>query len=802
MHNTFPRHVLILLATAFAAMPVLSPRAEAAVEVNVTHVGFRAVGRGDVVRAGSWAPVLVDLALTAQQVSFDGRLRVGQTDADGDECYDEVEAHLRADTGGTQRAVLYALPTSRNGATRVYVELFDAEGHATQVVSQGELTFRAMPAEPPELAQDDDVIILEVSAGTGGRVQDLVAPDQAERMERRPVVALASPSDLPELWIGLDMVDHIIWEDADPAALTNRQLAALLEWTRQGGTLLVAAARGAPRIVQTAALAEALPVQLGDIIPVDDLVDVRERLLNVNAQDLDDPGFSPSVPLVRVTPRPGAKVLAREDAFNADVITRGALGRGQVLFCAIALKDLFSAPGAAHLFFQTLFGLKTWDTDRATSVTPRSVLRRVVAMVSFATSGTMYLLLAGVLSFGYILAATFGGWALLGRRGWLHHSWTAFALIAVVASLLSVVVVRAIHGFGDTLHQFTVVDMNAGSAYGNAMVMLGIKSGVDRRADFWLPSDPLAEVEPGASNNFLRPMPGGEESAEAASSFADPEPYRATPSRAQLERVRMRATLKRLEGRWSGPVGGRVTGQVFVRRVFGEDSGPYDFRFTGDSYVSSELGVLLRDCYVLHTVYDPLVDPQGPRLPSGRKRNDEIYAYYIGDLPGDGSRVLLAPRCYTAKDPDKQYEQMKQNALIERQPQWALPFRSVVSQIGAGITGDAGLALGTEENAILLMSTISEFDALHGASSADYAIGINTYSRDGLRWLDIDEQLRSDQIVLIGFADDPGPVRLFRREGNRPFSRIEPREGRSLTVYRVRIPVNQRSADAAATPDA
>lgn len=802
MRYTSHRHARVLLTAALAIAAALSARAHAAVEVNVTHVGFRAVGRGDVVRAGSWAPVLVDLALTAQQVSFDGRLRVGQTDSDGDECYDEVEVHLRVDTGGTQRAVLYTLPSSHSGATRVYVELFDTEGRATPVVSQGELTFRAIPAQQPELARDDDVIILEVSAGTGGRVQDLVAPDQAERLERRPVVALTSPSDLPELWIGLEMVDHVIWEDADPSALTGRQLAALLDWTRQGGTLLLAAARSAAQIVQTAALAEALPVQLGEVIPVGDLVDVRERLLGVHSGDLDDPGFSPAVPLVRVTPRPGAKVLAREDEFSADVITRGAFGRGQVLFCSIALKDLFSAPGAAHQFFQTLFGLKTWDTDRATSIMPRSVLRRVVAMVSFATSGTLYLLLAGVLSFGYILAATFGGWALLGRRGWLHHSWTAFALIAVVASLLSVFVVRTIHGFGDTLHQLTVVDMDAGSAYGHAMVMLGIKSGVDRRADFWLPSDPLAEVEPGASTNFLRPMPGGEESAGSASSFADPEPYRSTPSQAQLARVRMRATLKQLEGRWSGPVGGRVTGQVFVHRVSGENSGPYDFRFTGDSYVANALGVSLRDCYVLQTVYDPLVDASGPRLPSGRKRNDEIYAYYLGDLPGDGSKVLLAPRCYTAKDPDKQYEQMKKNSLVELQPVWALPFRSVVSQIGAGITGDAGLALGTEENAILLMSTISEYDPFHGASSAEFAMGINTYSRDGLRWLDIDEQLRSDQIVLIGFADDPGPVRLCRREGNRPFARIEPRNGHSLTVYRIRIPVGQRLADAAATPDA
>ena len=42
---------------------------------------------------------------------------------------------------------------------------------------------------------------------------------------------------------------------------------------------------------------------------------------------------------------------------------------------------------------------------------------------------------------------------------------------------------------------------------------------------------------------------------------------------------------------------------------------------------------------------------------------------------------------------------------------------------------------------------------------------------------------------MIGFADDPGPVRLFSRQGDRPYKICEPDPKRSWTMYRIRIPI-------------
>ena len=51
------------------------------------------------------------------------------------------------------------------------------------------------------------------------------------------------------------------------------------------------------------------------------------------------------------------------------------------------------------------------------------------------------------------------------------------------------------------------------------------------------------------------------------------------------------------------------------------------------------------------------------------------------------------------------------------------------------------------------------------------------------------EQLRRESVILIGFAEDPGPARLFRRTGDRPYAVLKPDPDRSWTMYRVRIPV-------------
>ncbi|MCH8243162.1 MAG: hypothetical protein IH897_11220, partial [Planctomycetes bacterium] len=504
------------------------------VEVNVTRVGFPTLQRGDVVRSGAWIPIIVDLSLVDKQ-SFSGSIRVAQFDADGDECFDRVDVHLRAETGGTQRHYLYVLANPSRSQGRFVLELFNDEGEPVKVLSQGELTFRAFPAEQPAVIGDDDIVILSVSTGAIGRVQDLVGPDQQILYYRPLHIGHISPSDLPELWIGLETVDFVIWDDARPEELTERQVAALLEWVRQGGTLLLAASRTAGSLRLTKAIDAVLPVDLGAIVPVHNLPGVRKALLATsdvasarrtgrrdNQRDTDVPWwdvpFDAAIPLVKCEIRAGSTRVPNDRNNDSNVITRRRVGRGHVIFSAVTLRDLLGSEGSALEFYQELFHLRVLDKSDQAPPDRVTLFPHVVSAVAFATSGSVYLLVAAVFSIGYVLAATFGSWTLLGTRGLRRHSWSAFAITGITASLLSVVAVNSLRGFGETLHQISIVDAEAGDRYGYATVFFGVKTGTDRRLDLWLPSDRLGATKPVATTCFLRPIPAGNDPTEAATS--------------------------------------------------------------------------------------------------------------------------------------------------------------------------------------------------------------------------------------------------------------------------------------------
>ncbi len=765
-------------AWAAAVAHAAPPRIEAGLEVNVTRVGFPTLRRGDVVRAGTWTPVIVDVALIGEQ-SFDGTVRLAQFDADGDECYDLVDVHLRAETGGSQRVYLYALANPARGQGRFIVEVHDQEGDTVEVISQGERTRRAEPAQQPVVISHDDILILSISREPVGRVGDLVDPNEQAAYIRSLHVGHMSPSDLPELWIGLEAVDYIVWDGARPEDLTDRQLGSLLEWVRQGGTLLIGASRSAGSLALSDAINKVLPVDLAEVIAVEDLPQTRRRLLEAEP----DSGFEVPTPVVRCALRDGATLVAREEAVKSDIVTRRRIDRGHVIFSGITLKDLFSGEtGRAVEFFRTVFYLSLLDGDAPP--TPYSLFGHVVGPVSFARSASLYLLLAGVFSVTYLLIATAGTWWFLGKRGWRQHSWSTFAVVALAASLMSVVVVKSLRGFGQRLHQIAIIDMEAGQAYGYATVLFGLKTSSDEELDVWLPSDPLIATEPGSSFCSLRPLPAGNDPAEASSSFADPEEYRLVPASALIDDVRIRATLKRFEGRWKGPLGGRVTGQITVRRE--PDSRPTDWRFTEDSYIVNELGVDLKECYVLHATYD-IHAPRGA-FHTDSNRSDMIYAYFIGEVRSDGLKVYLAPRCYQVTGSQTIFEAMQERTLAKEHKRWSAPFGSFIEKIGTRGGARVRFSLGEEKNALLLLSTVGEYDPTKGAGMRDYFMGLATWSRDRMRQLDLRDHLRRDSVYLIGFADDPGPARLFVRRGDRDYRAVEPEPLRSRSMYRIRIP--------------
>ena len=794
-HQSKPQRRSVLVPCALAALLTLSAAASATVEVNVTHVGFPSVLEGDVIRSGTWVPVVVDLALVGQ-ASFDGVLRTAQFDTDGDRCFDSVEVHLRAETGGTQRLYLYALANPNRGQGRFSVELRTPDGEITPVVSQGELTYRADPAGQPIPISHDDILILSISSEAMGRIGELVGSESREVLTQYIHVAHMSPSDLPELQLGLDAVDVVVWDDARPEDLTQGQLQALIDWVRHGGTILIGASRTAGSIKLAKTLDAILPASLGEVIAVDNLPDVRDTLLDPPVEEGGDvsqtqadwleTGFPVSAPLAKCTRRDDAIVVARESSIDSDIVTRRREGRGHVIYSAITLRDLFSAPCEVHGFFKKLLYFTPLSNSDQAPPTPYSLFANVVGGVAFSTSSGVFLLVAALFSITYVGVATFGSWGVLSARGWRRHSWTVFAVVAIAASGVSVVAVGAMRGFKDQLHQISVVDADAGSRYGFATAYFGLKTGIDKELDLWLPSDRIGAREPIATPCFLRPLPAGGDFSGDRAGFADPEEYRLVPASAVIEGVRIRATLKRFEGRWEGPLGGSLSGRVSVRRG----------RITDDSYIVNELGVDLRNCTLLH----PALDPDA--IATARDRS--IHAYSIGDIPADGLRFFLAPQCYKVVGAETIDDVVMRSELADLQDTWSSPFESGLASlgyVGSGSASDPGYSLGQVQNALLLLSTIGDYDPVSHAGMMQTIMGSKTWSRDRLRYLDLRAQLlagrpgspkrsaEAGSVVLIGFAEDPGPIRLFGRTSDPKYRPVEPDADSSWTMYRIRIPV-------------
>lgn len=785
VRGRFPLHPAALLVLWIA------PIALARVEVNVTHIGFPSVASGDVIRAGSWVPIIIDIVL-ANEAAFDGTVRVSQPDGDGDECYDAAELHLRAETGGVRRLFLYTLANPTRSRDRLTVEVRGEDGEAIEVVSQGALTYSASAASPPLTLPEDDFLILSISNAAAGRIIDLMDDGTRNDFHHTLHVAHLSPADLPELWLGLDAVDYIVWDEANPDDLTPRQLEALIEWTRNGGTLFLAASRTAPTIKLNKMLEPILPVELGEVSSVDALPEFRLALLDpprgdAEAEKVGNKGwelarFNPPVPMVGRAPRPDAMLIHGDGNFTSDIISRRRLGQGHVIFSAIALRDLFGLPGGIKKLFTRAFQLRALEKTADMSPLPRTLHPSVVSAVGFSTSGSFYLLMAALFSIGYMLAATFGTWKALALRGWKHHSWSAFALVAIAASFLSLTGVGWMRGLVDRVHQIAIIDADAGDAHGGGTVFFGLKTALDKEVDLWLPSNWAGADEPTASNCFLRPLPEGNDPEEAERSFADPEEYRLIPTAAMIDDVRIRATLKRFEGRWQGPLGGKVTGQITTRGS----------EITDDSYIVNELGVDLEGCFLLQPVLNADAIAGG--------RDQAMYAFPIGSIPTGPTKINLTSLCYATKGNETRKDIMNKSILENAHKTWVGRFKSLFDVFTPGFRGSREFTVGVEKDALLLLSTLGEFESdSMGIPPQTWGMSsMPTLSRDRMRRIDLRSQLHAGRprdvppepgsVILVGFAAGPGPIRLFSRTGDRDFRPLTPESAESWCMYRIRIP--------------
>ena len=215
---------------------------------DVASIGFDGNFHPD-----GWVPMKVRLTPPGGQSGL-YKLRVHQQDLDGDNVVYERSVTL---TGGVPNQEFWTyfkpqpvsplpaadLPLLRE---RLRVVLADEDGKELAQLAIGR------PVTPLDAADGQAdrgqrlaLLVADPAGGflpgnSGGEFDSRVVPGYTEQL--LPVGV--TTNDLPDRAIGYDGVDVVVWQDADPAVLAQgggERLAALREWVREGGHLVITA---------------------------------------------------------------------------------------------------------------------------------------------------------------------------------------------------------------------------------------------------------------------------------------------------------------------------------------------------------------------------------------------------------------------------------------------------------------------------------------------------------------------------------------------------------------------------------
>ncbi len=751
---------------------------------RVVYVGFPGSGASDYeqgahhYRPGTWTPVLVELA-NDERDRFEGVIEVRQPDRDRD----EVLARREVVVQGTRRYFLYVPAGLSQQGENFRVRVYTSTGQFAELHDdQGRPVRELLP--PGQLMQTPPGyrVILDISPVPLTLLKELLRDEQARD---DLVVARSSPGDLPDAAAGLDLADVIIWDGADPSILDLPQRSALLEWTRRGGTLILAVSRNW-ELVNREGFREILPVTLRGIETMTEPPAWLSEWLGVGAFDGQGGRLDPPLtycPVRRQDLLAGATILVPAVQSTAEageassddllLVARRPCGRGEVVLVAAELRDLLQASRRKVAMLGELLSVRRQPADPDPGMGWRvevDLFGFITRMTSFGVTAWLYLFVAIAFVIVYLLIATAGSWAWLRRRRIERHAWVAFAGVALAASLVSIVAVRWLRGIGYRVQEVSVVDGRAGTEEATAVSFLGLKAPAHIRVDLRVPRDAAAPdrlTEPFCSIRALPPV------SDRTDGFAAADRYEAVAALGQLRSLPLRATLKQFEAHWQGQLEGRLDGALYRLR-----QGTIELR--PDSWLQNNLGTDLTNCWLVVAARDP--------LPGQSYRDLGMEAYRLGNLP-EGQRLTwqtLQERSEAAAPPGSGPQRAPRRQLA------TLVENDWLGQLIARARSDAA---GREQErpdpgmlnfqrALLVLTFHSEIDVRRMVSE-HYEV-IRHYGHR----LDRSAQVMRDTALFVGFSRSPGPVRLCYRRSERsqdPWRAITPSEPEIM--YRIAVPI-------------
>ncbi|MHC4674618.1 MAG: hypothetical protein ACYTBZ_19210, partial [Planctomycetota bacterium] len=445
---------------------------------QIVHVGFPASGQdpyargADQYRLGCWTPVTVELTNEDRDL-FTGYIEVRQIDRDGDEIVCKQDVGVR----GTRRYFLYVPAGKVENHEQFAVRVFDNDGNLAQIYNQGnEKVSELIPPRNISQIPNEAIVILNISEKPI-KPLDLLAGNQD--LVRELVVARSAPKDLPHNVAGLEMIDIIVWDAVDPSQADLPQQMAIIEWTKRGGLLVLGVGRNW-EMVNKSRLGKILPAKIRKSASTQEIPELAEALFGASDADADLTKPLTYCQITTETLATDARVIIPEQHKDTDrlFVTTRPCGRGRVILVAAELRDLFYHGKQNENFLAQILGIhrqKQTQDNQNVYIQP-NLFTYVEKLIGFQITAGLYLLFAFIFVSFYILTATAGSWSLLKRKNLIQHNWSAFTVVALLASAISLIAVQVIRGYGRQVQELTIVDATAGKYQASATSYLGLKT--------------------------------------------------------------------------------------------------------------------------------------------------------------------------------------------------------------------------------------------------------------------------------------------------------------------------------------
>jgi len=792
----------VIAAAALTATPPL----KAQIDGRVLRVGLFA-GGDPIVRVGQWAYVEVDLRYTGS-APFDGELRMDQLDLDGDVVTSILKVALTHDSQWRPYQV-YFVPSASSLDQPVRVRMFDPSGrqvHMRDDTGQDvtELVSPTFSALPP-----DNILIVDLSSPRKlAHVSwlDSRRSGTADQVNSRNSRSL-SPRELPVRWEGLEPVDAIVWDDADPSALSVQQIEALINWVKAGGRLLITAGSNWQALAGSP-LAAALPVKITGAGQETEAQEFLEIIKNDDYKSYLERYYSKrAMTRCELRPLPDALPIPAECDIP-QLVYRRLLGRGSIVFVGASLQQLLPPPrhmmrdddesagppdeagqdtaknaflrfACEEIVARDFLALPPVRKDNPQVWTqPVDLHEEVRRTVAFGSSSAAFLIFAVLFAIAYTVWAAGGSFWYLRKRSWLQHCWTAFAATAVVGSVVGTVLVWTVRGFTTKLAQTTIVDAKAGEDYCYATCLFGVKTPNHQKLNLRLPAGP-PDSEPSENRlvdcGSVRAMPESVGPFDRQMHFVAPENYGCELAGMALDGVKVRATLKEFQGCWEGPLGGTVDGKLVAGKVAGS---PLPYEFVKGSFIRNNLKTPLRGCYLVET------------RSTGALTAALVNCWFLGEiLPASQGGALdeekLRERLFLEKEALLGTAGAKRIKTAPRLDdalrEWQKGLGGLQLDASALTQGPRGLS---GEQEYLPLYVLSVFSLLEG-QQPDRPPG---FRRSHARMWECLDQLTDRTAILIGHVDDASPPAALEING-RP---KQPNQAR--TLYRFVIPVERKGS--------